>query len=178
MSLIAQALRPLLTPLHVVHEVEKNLFLLRAGLGIRPTSDHLELWYRRGDADAAKARLAAAGIAGLTSLLQSARAKGEKRTRRSCLQRRSSAFGRISRLSCSAGRGRKRQAHMWRRHSIKHIVQCLTSSDRRCFANRRHSSRWRASTWAETRASRISQRQRGGRSSSGGVIRWTCQSPW
>lgn len=54
--------RPVLTPLHVVHEVEKSLFLLRAGLGIRPASDKLELWLAKDDVDAAQARLRAAGI--------------------------------------------------------------------------------------------------------------------
>ena len=56
--------RPILTPLHVVHEVEKDLFLLRAGLGIHPVSDKLELWIAKGDAEAVKARLAAGGITG------------------------------------------------------------------------------------------------------------------
>ena len=54
--------RPILTPVHVVHEVEKGLFLLRAGLGIRPASDKLELWLAKDDVDAAQTRLRAAGI--------------------------------------------------------------------------------------------------------------------
>ena len=56
--------RPILTPLHVVHEVDKGLFLLRAGLGIHPVSDALEIWYRKSDGDAAKQLLEAGGIQG------------------------------------------------------------------------------------------------------------------
>ena len=54
--------RPVLTPVHVVHEVEKSLFLLRAGLGIHPMSAKLELWLTKSDADAVQSRLQAAGI--------------------------------------------------------------------------------------------------------------------
>lgn len=54
--------RPVMTPFHVVHEVEKNLALLKAGLGIQSKSDHLELWIAQGDMEVAKARLQAGGI--------------------------------------------------------------------------------------------------------------------
>lgn len=54
--------RPIVTPIHVVHEVEKDLFLLKAGLGLQPASDKLELWLAKSDAEAVKERLRAAGI--------------------------------------------------------------------------------------------------------------------
>lgn len=56
--------RPILTPLHVVHEVDKGLFLLRAGLGIRSERDDLEIWYRKSDADAAKQLLESGDVHG------------------------------------------------------------------------------------------------------------------
>lgn len=52
--------RAYMTPPHVVHEVEKGLFLLRM-LGAKEPSGRLELWIGKQDVAAAKAQLQAAG---------------------------------------------------------------------------------------------------------------------
>lgn len=166
--------RPILTPLHVVHEVDKGLFLLRAGLGIRSERDDLEIWYRKSDADAAKQLLESGDVHGPYIAVASARARGARLIRLNCWRRHLRKYSTGCRSCFSADRVRKQRERKLPRCSRKRMSQCSTSSEKRRSASRRHSLRWRGSIWAVTRGSRILRQRQGDPSSSGSAIRSIC----
>ena len=69
--------RVVLPPPHVVHEVEKDLYLLRA-MGLEVQSDAIECWLAQSDVDAAKAALAAQGVTGAYIAVAAGTREGRK----------------------------------------------------------------------------------------------------